>query len=107
MLGKARNATRGHPPRGEYLARHTDLPRMARSMRRARTSCPSRRGGDGARIVDQPKLLSPANVGVVEAGPMIYRMRIYKAIPENAASFNTFFLEHLLPVQRRHGARLI
>lgn len=38
---------------------------------------------------------------------MIYRMRIYKAIPENVEAFNGFFLQHLLPVQRRHGARLI
>lgn len=38
---------------------------------------------------------------------MIYRMRIYAAIPENVDAFNTFFLRHLLPVQQRHGARLI
>ena len=34
-------------------------------------------------------------------------MRIYKAVPEGIDSFNRFFNERLLPVQLRHGARLI
>lgn len=38
---------------------------------------------------------------------MIYRMRIYAAEPENIAVFNRFFRERLLPVQLRHGARLV
>lgn len=38
---------------------------------------------------------------------MIYRMRIYQAVSENLPNFHRFFREHLLPVQLRHGARLI
>jgi len=34
-------------------------------------------------------------------------MRIYAAVPERLADFTTFFLDHLLPVQLRHGARLV
>ena len=38
---------------------------------------------------------------------VIYRMRIYRAVPENLDLFNRFFNERLLPVQMWHGARLI
>jgi len=38
---------------------------------------------------------------------LIYRMRIYDTVPENLPLFHEFFREHLLPVQLRHGARLI
>ena len=38
---------------------------------------------------------------------MIYRLRIYKAIPENLPTFHDFFRDHLLPIQERHGARLV
>lgn len=38
---------------------------------------------------------------------MIYRMRIYQAIAENLEIFHDFFSTHLLPVQLRHGARLV
>ena len=38
---------------------------------------------------------------------MLYRMRIYRAVPENLALFHDFFRTNLLPVQLRHGARLI
>ena len=38
---------------------------------------------------------------------MIYRMRIYQAVRENLPAFHQFFREHLLPVQLRHGARLV
>ena len=38
---------------------------------------------------------------------MLYRMRIYRAVPENLAAFHEFFRDYLLPVQLRHGARLI
>lgn len=38
---------------------------------------------------------------------MIYRLRIYKVIPEHAETFRHFFLSRLLPVQLRHGARLV
>lgn len=34
-------------------------------------------------------------------------MRIYRAIPENLQLFHDFFNQRLLPVQRRHGARLV
>ncbi len=37
---------------------------------------------------------------------MLYRMRIYRAVPENLAAFHEFFRDYLLPVQLRHGARL-
>ena len=38
---------------------------------------------------------------------MIYRMRTYVADPANLGAFHQFFREHLLPIQQRHGARLI
>lgn len=38
---------------------------------------------------------------------MLYRMRIYRAVPENLTAFHEFFRDYLLPVQLRHGARLI
>ncbi len=38
---------------------------------------------------------------------MYYRMRIYQAVPENLEVFHRFFRERLLPVQERHGARLV
>ncbi|MGL4608640.1 MAG: NIPSNAP family protein [Trueperaceae bacterium] len=34
-------------------------------------------------------------------------MRQYKIVPGKTEAFNTFFLEYLLPVQQRYGARLI
>jgi hypothetical protein len=41
------------------------------------------------------------------ARPMIYRMRIYEGVRPNVAVFNSFFEQYLLPVQVRHGARLV
>ncbi|MFF3226130.1 NIPSNAP family protein [Nocardia suismassiliense] len=38
---------------------------------------------------------------------MIYRMRTYTAVRENLGIFHHFFRTHLLPVQLRHGARLV
>lgn len=38
---------------------------------------------------------------------VIYRMRIYQAVPRHLAAFHAFFREHLLPTQERHGARLV
>ena len=38
---------------------------------------------------------------------MIYRMRTYRGVKEHLATFTSFFTEHLLPVQLRHGARLV
>jgi hypothetical protein len=38
---------------------------------------------------------------------VFYRMRIYQAVPENLATFRDFFRRYLLPVQLRHGARLV
>jgi hypothetical protein len=38
---------------------------------------------------------------------VIYRLRIYKAVPENLGAFHDFFRDHLLPIQERHGARLV
>lgn len=38
---------------------------------------------------------------------MIYRMRIYQAVEDNLPLFHKFFRIHLLPVQLRHGARLV
>ena len=34
-------------------------------------------------------------------------MRIYQAVPEYLADFHQFFQDWLLPVQQRHGARLV
>ncbi|MGH3302783.1 MAG: NIPSNAP family protein [Streptosporangiaceae bacterium] len=38
---------------------------------------------------------------------MLYRMRSYETVRENLPLFHEFSRTHLLPVQRRHGARLI
>jgi hypothetical protein len=38
---------------------------------------------------------------------MIYRMRIYETVAANLPLFHEFFRMWLLPVQLRHGARLI
>jgi hypothetical protein len=38
---------------------------------------------------------------------VFYRMRIYESVRENLPLFHDFFRSHLLPVQLRHGARLI
>src|ERR1700760_2809718 len=38
---------------------------------------------------------------------MLYRMRIYHAVPASLPAFRQFFQERLLPVQLRYGARLI
>jgi len=38
---------------------------------------------------------------------VLYRMRIYQAVKENLPVFHEFFRTHLLPVQLRHGARLV
>lgn len=38
---------------------------------------------------------------------MLYRIRRYAALPEKLAAFHDFFAVYLLPVQVRHGARLI
>ena len=38
---------------------------------------------------------------------MLYRMRIYQAVRENLPVFHDFFRTWLLPVQLRHGARLV
>jgi hypothetical protein len=38
---------------------------------------------------------------------VIYRMRIYQAVPANLPAFHEFFRSHLRPIQQRHGARLI
>jgi hypothetical protein len=38
---------------------------------------------------------------------VLYRMRIYWAVPRNLPAFHIFFRDYLLPVQLRHGARLV
>ena len=38
---------------------------------------------------------------------MIYRMRIYRAVEDRLPTFHEFFEDCLLPVQLRHGARLV
>ena len=38
---------------------------------------------------------------------MIYRLRIYETVQENLPAFHEFFRTQLLPVQVRHGARLV
>jgi hypothetical protein len=37
----------------------------------------------------------------------IYRLRTVEAIHENLPAFHGLFREHLLPIQLRHGARLV
>lgn len=38
---------------------------------------------------------------------MYYRVRTYDVVPEHLDAFTEFFLTHLFPIQRRHGARLV
>ena len=38
---------------------------------------------------------------------MFYRMRVYQTVRENLPVFHEFFRTGLLPVQIRHGARLV
>jgi hypothetical protein len=38
---------------------------------------------------------------------MLYRVRRYVAVPERLAAFHDLFHGHLLPIQVRHGARLV
>lgn len=38
---------------------------------------------------------------------MRYRMRTYEVVPEHLDAFTQFFVTDLLPVQQRHGARLV
>lgn len=38
---------------------------------------------------------------------MLYRIRRYAAVPERLVAFNDFFSGYLLPIQVRHGARLV
>jgi hypothetical protein len=38
---------------------------------------------------------------------VIYRVRSYQTVRENLPIFHDFFRTYLLPVQLRHGARLI
>lgn len=42
-----------------------------------------------------------------ESARLMYRMRTYRAVPENLPVFHAFFRDWLLPVQLRHGARLV
>jgi 8-oxo-dGTP diphosphatase len=44
---------------------------------------------------------------VDDDGRMIFRLRVYRVSAGMAERFDSFFLERLLPVQRRHGARLV
>lgn len=38
---------------------------------------------------------------------VVFRMRTYEVAPGRLEAFTAFFEEHLLPVQLRHGARLV
>lgn len=38
---------------------------------------------------------------------MVFRYRAYQVAPGKLEAFNAFFLNRLLPVQRRHGAKLV
>jgi 8-oxo-dGTP diphosphatase len=38
---------------------------------------------------------------------MLFRLRVYRVSAGMAERFDSFFLERLLPVQGRHGARLV
>lgn len=49
----------------------------------------------------------PQNIAGELGTDLIYRMRIYRAVPENLSLFNEFFHQRLLPVQQRLGARLV
>ena len=44
---------------------------------------------------------------LMPGGQVIYRMRIYDTVSENLQLFHEFFRTYLLPVQLRHGARLV
>jgi NIPSNAP len=63
--------------------------------------------------------LAPASVNGGEQSPpprpqcqrqnhtVLFRLRTYTVEPGKLAVFNEFFLEHLLPIQLRHGAKLV
>jgi NIPSNAP len=63
--------------------------------------------------------LAPASVNGGEHSPpprrkcrsqnhsVLFRLRTYSVEPGRLAAFNQFFLERLLPIQVRHGARLV
>ncbi len=38
---------------------------------------------------------------------MYFRFRRYSVVSGKTEAFNDFFLRHLLPIQRRHGAKLV
>ena len=42
-----------------------------------------------------------------ESARAVCRMRTYTAVPENLRLFHAFFRDWLLPIQLRHGARLV
>ena len=44
---------------------------------------------------------------LMAGGHVIYRMRIYDTVSENLQLFHEFFRTYLMPVQLRHGARLV
>ena len=46
-------------------------------------------------------------LGGIYRASMLYRVRRYAAVPEKLAAFHEFFNDYLLPVQVRHGARLV
>jgi 8-oxo-dGTP diphosphatase len=44
---------------------------------------------------------------VEDDASVLFRVRVYRVAPGMSESFNAFFLERLLPAQRRNGARLV
>jgi hypothetical protein len=44
---------------------------------------------------------------VSDDGDMLFRYRTYRVAPGMIDAFTAFFREHLLPVQKRHGVRLV
>lgn len=38
---------------------------------------------------------------------MVFRCRVYRILPERRDDFDRLFLEHLLPIQQRAGAKLV
>ena len=52
--------------------------------------------------------LIPADgAGMPYKRAVLYRMRVYRAVPASLPAFHQFFRECLLPVQVRYGARLV
>ena len=59
------------------------------------------------RITPPAHLCRDPEVGLRASAAVFYVVRRYVAVPERLAAFHDFFNGYLLPIQVRHGARLV